>query len=155
MVFPLKSQCKHTIVGKPTWFSHLSVKTDLVFPLKWEKPTWFSHLSGKTHTPNNNTSCRRCPSRTDPCRSRGTGWGSSRTVVQYDESLCSLVELCKWSFDAGVRGAGGTGGENPTIVDMARVECPAELVQLTQIKANNIDCPVSYTHLTLPTILRV
>jgi len=46
----------------------------------------------------------------------------------------SLVELCKWSFDAGVRGAGGTGGENPTIVDMARVECPAELVQLTQIK---------------------
>ena len=50
------------------------------------------------------------------------------------------MELCKWSFDAGVRGAGGTGGENPTIVDMARVECPAELVQLTQIKANNIDC---------------
>ena len=34
----------------------------------------------------------------------------------------------------GVRGAGGTGGQNPTIVDMARVECPAELVEMTQIK---------------------
>ena len=24
-------------MGKPTWFSHLSGKTDLVFPLKWKK----------------------------------------------------------------------------------------------------------------------
>jgi len=46
----------------------------------------------------------------------------------------SLVDLCKWSFDMGVRGAGGTGGANPTIVDMARVECPAELVEMTQLK---------------------
>ena len=34
----------------------------------------------------------------------------------------------------GVRGAGGTGGANPTIVDMARVECPVELVEMTQLK---------------------
>ena len=37
----------------------------------------------------------------------------------------------------GVRGAGGTGGENPTIVDMARVECPAELVEMTQLKRSD------------------
>ena len=46
----------------------------------------------------------------------------------------NLVDLCKWSFDAGLRGVGGTGSSNPTIVDMARVQCPEELVDLTQIK---------------------
>jgi len=46
----------------------------------------------------------------------------------------NLVDLCKWSFDMGVRGGGGTGGANPTIIDMARVECPAELVEMTQLK---------------------
>jgi len=49
----------------------------------------------------------------------------------------NLVDLCKWSFDAGLRGAGGTGGSNPTIVDMARVKCPAELVDLTQIERSD------------------
>jgi len=55
----------------------------------------------------------------------------------------SLVDLCKWSFDKGVRGDGGTGGQNPTIVDMARVECPAELVEMTQIKRS--DDPGTFT----------
>jgi len=49
----------------------------------------------------------------------------------------NLVDLCKWSFDKGVRGVGGTGSSNPTIVDMARVECPAELVEMTQVKRSD------------------
>jgi hypothetical protein len=70
-----------------------------------------------------------------------------------DKDGDNLVDLCKyilntkhtfyckgvfrWSFDMGVRGAGGTGGSNATIVDMARVECPAELVEMTQIKRSD------------------
>lgn len=42
----------------------------------------------------------------------------------------NLVDLCKYSFDKRVR----MGPANPTIVDMARVECPAELVEMTQVK---------------------
>ena len=34
----------------------------------------------------------------------------------------------RYSFDKRVR----NGADNPTIVDMARVKCPAELVELTQ-----------------------
>jgi len=49
----------------------------------------------------------------------------------------NLVDMCKWSFDQGVRGASGTGGENPTIIDMARVECPQELVEMTQLKRSD------------------
>ncbi|XP_059084701.1 uncharacterized protein LOC131881768 [Tigriopus californicus] len=45
----------------------------------------------------------------------------------------NLVDLCKYSFDKRVR----LGSSNPTIVDMARVECPAELVELTQIKRSD------------------
>ena len=38
--------------------------------------------------------------------------------------------LChfRYSFDKRVR----NGADNPTIVDMARVKCPAELIELTQ-----------------------
>ena len=36
--------------------------------------------------------------------------------------------LFRYSFDKRVR----KGADNPTIVDMARVKCPAELVELTQ-----------------------
>ena len=39
LVFPLK--CKCTIVGKPTWFSHLSGKTNMVLSLKWENQLGF------------------------------------------------------------------------------------------------------------------
>ena len=50
----------------------------------------------------------------------------------------------------GVRGAGGTGGQNPTIVDMARVECPAELVEMTQLKRSDdpdtFDIKEEYQH---------
>ena len=42
----------------------------------------------------------------------------------------NLIELCKYSFDMRTR----LGASNPTIVDMARVECPAELVEMTQLK---------------------
>ena len=51
----------------------------------------------------------------------------------------NLIELCKYSFDKRVR----LGAANPTIVDMARVECPAELVEMTQLK--RIDDPPTYT----------
>ena len=50
----------------------------------------------------------------------------------------NLIELCKYSFDKRAR----LGGSNPTIVDMARVECPAELVEMTQLKRN--DDPLTY-----------
>ena len=40
-------------------------------------------------------------------------------------------------FECLLRGDGGTGGSNPTIVDMARVKCPAELVELTQIQRSD------------------
>ena len=51
----------------------------------------------------------------------------------------NLIELCKYSFDKRAR----LGASNPTIVDMARVECPAELVEMTQLKRN--DDPPTYT----------
>ena len=38
----------------------------------------------------------------------------------------NLVDLCKYSFDIGIR----QGESHTTIVDMARVECPEELVRL-------------------------
>lgn len=50
------------------------------------------------------------------------------TMMQ--DSGDSLRDLCKYSFDHRVR----LGPQNPTIVDMARVECPAELVEMTQIR---------------------
>ena len=40
----------------------------------------------------------------------------------------NLIELCEYAFDEGIRGANG---ENPTIVDLARVECPKELYDFT------------------------
>jgi len=51
----------------------------------------------------------------------------------------NLIELCKYSFDKRAR----LGASNPTIVDMARVECPAELVEMTQLKRN--DDPSTYS----------
>ena len=77
----------------------------------------------------------------------------SKVGASYTEFIIKIVFLShRWSFDKGVRGDGGTGGQNPTIgapregnicnicnlsvvknmniaVDMARVECPAELVR--------------------------
>ena len=50
----------------------------------------------------------------------------------------NLIELCKYSFDKRAR----LGASNPTIVDMARVECPAELVEMTQLKRK--DDPDTY-----------
>jgi len=46
----------------------------------------------------------------------------------------NLIELCEYSFDQKIRGANG---ENPTIKDLSRVECPAELVEFTQLKRND------------------
>ncbi len=51
-----------------------------------------------------------------------------------------LINLCKYSFDKRLR----VGMTNPTIVDMARVTCPDELVFLTQVQRS--DDPVdTYT----------
>jgi hypothetical protein len=52
--------------------------------------------------------------------------------VKYDYD--SLVDLCEYAFDQGVR---GPNGENPTIKDLSRVECPEELYQFTQIKRSD------------------
>jgi hypothetical protein len=51
-----------------------------------------------------------------------------------------LVSLCQYSFDNGVR---GNGGENPSILSIGRVQCPDELVELTQIQRS--DDPTGYT----------
>ena len=70
-------------------------------------------------------------------------------VTVIEEPILTIPYNLRWSFDKGVRGDGGTGGQNPTIgnvtkrdfrtfsfnllaVDMARVECPAELVIKTR-----------------------
>jgi hypothetical protein len=45
-------------------------------------------------------------------------------AIDYD----NLIDLCEYSFDKKVR---GSNGENPTIVDLARVECPSELYEFT------------------------
>ncbi len=45
----------------------------------------------------------------------------------------NLIDLCKYSFDKRVR----KGADNPTIVDMARVTCPPELVEMTQVKRSD------------------
>jgi len=46
----------------------------------------------------------------------------------------SLVALCEYGFDHGVR---GEGGGNPSILSIARVACPAELVELTQLRRSD------------------
>lgn len=45
-----------------------------------------------------------------------------------------LVSLCEYSFDQGVRLEGGW---NPTIKSIGRVQCPEELVQMTQIQRSD------------------
>ena len=45
-----------------------------------------------------------------------------------------LVNLCEYSFDKKVRGANG---ENPTITDLGRIQCPPGLVEFTQIQRND------------------
>jgi len=50
-----------------------------------------------------------------------------------------LVSLCEYSFDQGMRGEGGS---NPTILSIGRVQCPEELVQMTQIQRS--DDPFGY-----------
>jgi len=58
----------------------------------------------------------------------------------------SLVKLCEYSFDKKVRVSGAPLGNkcgfNPTILDAARVKCPKELVELTQIQRT--DDPANY-----------
>lgn len=51
-----------------------------------------------------------------------------------------LVTLCEYGFDNGAR---QEGGGNPSIQSIARVKCPAELVELTQMQRN--DDPSEYT----------
>eukprot|EP00456_Euglypha_rotunda_P062748 TRINITY_DN52927_c0_g1_i2.p1 TRINITY_DN52927_c0_g1~~TRINITY_DN52927_c0_g1_i2.p1 ORF type:complete len:263 (-),score=22.46 TRINITY_DN52927_c0_g1_i2:98-775(-) len=58
----------------------------------------------------------------------------------------NLVTLCQYSFDKKVRLE--TNPSNPTIVNMARVQCPDALVELTQIQRS--DDPVGYTGPSLP-----
>jgi hypothetical protein len=50
-----------------------------------------------------------------------------------------LVTLCEYGFDHGAR---QEGGGNPSILSLARVKCPAELVDLTQIQRT--DDPQGY-----------
>jgi len=50
-----------------------------------------------------------------------------------------LISLCEYSFDSAVR---GEGGENPSILTIGRVECPEELVYMTQMQRN--DDPAGY-----------
>jgi len=45
---------------------------------------------------------------------------------KYDND--NLQDLCNYGFEKKVRGANG---ENPTIRDLARVECPKELYEFT------------------------
>lgn len=50
-----------------------------------------------------------------------------------------LVTLCEHSFDKAVR---GEGGRNPSILSIGRVQCPEELVYMTQMQRN--DDPKGY-----------
>jgi len=50
-----------------------------------------------------------------------------------------LQTLCEYSFDKHVR---GPNGENPTIRDLGRVQCPKELVEFSQLLRN--DDPMGY-----------
>jgi hypothetical protein len=45
-----------------------------------------------------------------------------------------LVALCEYSFDHGVR---GENGHNPSILSLGRVECPEELIFMTQMQRND------------------
>lgn len=51
-----------------------------------------------------------------------------------------LVSLCEFSFDHGAR---GQGGRNPSILSIGRVQCPEELVFMTQMQRS--DDPVGFT----------
>ena len=54
------------------------------------------------------------------------------------EALSIHVYVFRYSFDKRVR----MGADNPTIADMARVKCPPELVELTQVQ--RADDPDTY-----------
>ena len=53
-------------------------------------------------------------------------------------SVSPFTPTCRYSFDKRVR----MGADNPTIADMARVKCPPELVELTQVQ--RADDPDTY-----------
>jgi len=57
-----------------------------------------------------------------------------RDSAKMKENGDSLVELCEYGFDQGVR---LEGGENPSILSIQRVACPAELVALTQLRRSD------------------
>lgn len=77
----------------------------------------------------------------------GPDYSSSCTdLPQYTQSGTAMKEagddlqkLCQYGFDKKVRGEGGS---NPTLVDAVRVQCPAELVELTGIQRS--DDPTTY-----------
>ncbi|KAJ9470941.1 putative endoglucanase type K [Diplonema papillatum] len=55
-----------------------------------------------------------------------------------------LVKLCEYSFDKNVRREEGSAtGTNPTITHLARVKCPAKIVELTQLQRT--DDPSGFT----------
>ena len=54
-----------------------------------------------------------------------------------------LVALCEYGFDQRVRGEGGT---NPSILDLARVQCPPELFAFTQMHRSDDPAGYARTH---------
>jgi len=67
-------------------------------------------------------------------------YGSVSGADAMQTSGDDLVGLCEYSFDQAVR---GEGGRNPSILSIGRVECPEELVFMTQMQRN--DDPAGFT----------
>lgn len=96
---------------------------DSMFPGAYDESTWGHQYGGF----DNREQCSGLPSHPaqgDPMIAAGD----------------DLVKLCEHSFDKGVR---LQGGHNPSILSIGRVECPAELYTMTQIKRS--DDPSGYS----------
>jgi hypothetical protein len=60
----------------------------------------------------------------DECKNLPSFPLNKNDKFEYD----NLVDLCEYAFDHKVR---GPNGENPTITDLSRIECPKELYEFT------------------------
>lgn len=95
---------------------------DSMYPGTYDKSNWGKQYGGVDHK----ADCANLPSL--PSVS-----GAMKSAGD------DLVKLCEYSFDQGARGEGGS---NPSILSIGRVQCPDELVAMTQLRRN--DDPSSY-----------
>lgn len=107
-------------------FNTCAGSSGAMFPGPYSEDTWGHQYGGV----DNKAQCKNLPSYPSsdgPMKAAGD----------------DLISLCEYSFDHGARGESGV---NPSILSIGRVQCPEELVTMTQIQRK--DDPSSYVPAT-------